>query len=109
MFDSAVRTARTEQRLRAEIHPPTAPYNDLTTQHEALAERMTQVFQRGDTISPQVSCAGHCVFIQAQNTRYCVTISNDHLLLASSADDTTLGRFSSPAGVCRHIASLARR
>ncbi len=104
MFDSFLRS---QHHVEAEIHPPICAA-DLTVQHQALAQRMVQVFQRGDTEPPSIACAGHCVFVRTRHGRFCVTIANDRLLLVSSADNSELGRFSTPAGVCRHIVQMER-
>lgn len=104
MFDSFMGAQR---HLDAEVHTPVATA-DLATQHEALAQRMEQVFQRGDTHPPTITCAGHCVVVRTSDARFYVTISNDRLLLVSSANNLELGRFSTPAGVCRHIAGMCR-
>lgn len=104
MFDSFVRAQRS---VDTEVHPSVGT-EDLATQHEALAHRMEQVFQRRETQPPTITCAGHCVFVRTNDARFYVTISNDRLLLISSANNLELGRFSTPAGVCRHIVGMCR-
>ena len=84
--------------------PP--PIGDLLGQHEALAIRFDQLFARCSSAQPSVIAAGHGVFIRKDRKTYCVTILEQRLLLADCADNRVLGRFSSPAGICRHLASV---
>lgn len=105
MFDSS---ASVEQRLSkaANAAPPHNP--DLETQHAALAKRLARVFERTQSEPPTVAPVGHCVFIRRGEQTFSATISGEHILLLNNADHRSLGRFSSPAGLCRCIASLSR-
>lgn len=81
------------------------PVGDLLGQHEALAIRLGQLFGRCRSTQPSIIAAGHGVFIRQSGKTYCVTILDQHLLLADCANSQVLGRYSSPAGICRHLAS----
>jgi len=105
MFDSFTSV---EQRFSktASAPPPNIP--DLETQHAALAKRLARVFERTHSEPPAVAPVGHCVFIRRGEQTFSATISGEHILLLNNADHRPLGRFSTPAGLCRCIASLSR-
>lgn len=104
MFDSS---ASVEPHLPA-IAGPTPPHiPDLESQHAALAARLTQVFARTHSDPPSITPVGHCVFIRRGEQTFSATISGEHILLLNNADHRTLGRYSTPAGLCRCIASLS--
>ncbi len=102
MSNSPARAAETFAASRD--HPP----RDLDAQHLALANRIAWLFERNGSSATTVTPVGHCVLISHSRMSFVATISGAHLLLLNSADQRTLGRFSTPAGLCRHIVTLAR-
>lgn len=105
MLDTSTQVSRDNTRTTKQSAQPAA---NLESQHVALAIRLAQVFERTQTDPPTVTAVGHCVFISIREMRFSATISGDHLLLLNNADCRLLGRFSSPAGICRQIVSFAR-
>ena len=101
-------STRADRRNDATTKQSVQPAASLESQHVALAVRIARVFERTQTDPPAVTAVGHCVFITHRRTTFSATISGDHLLLLNNTDYRLLGRFSSPAGLCRQIVSFAR-
>ena len=104
MFDSSTHADHEPPAHGA--RSPTAA-NDMTAQHEMLARRLVQVFARCGAEPASVTALGHCVSIRRGDATFSATISGDHLLLLKNSDRQSLGRFSTPAGLCRRIATLS--